>query len=101
MKRNSIKLFVFLLCIAAFLSACDTGGAGRTRRNRWPRSSRLRLSRIPRLWPAAGGKYFQEDFNGDLSNWSQLIVNGSNALKSGGNPVMAPSSLWQDDRRRH
>jgi len=30
----------------------------------------------------AGGKYFQEDFNGDLSNWSQFVVNGSKVAKA-------------------
>jgi hypothetical protein len=92
MKGNSIKLFVLLLCIATILSACQLGGGDQAPQPVATIKPVAVIQDTPTV-PAAGGKYFQEDFNGDLGSWSQLIVNGSKALKSGGNPVQAPSAF--------
>jgi hypothetical protein len=94
MKHNSIKAFILLLSIAALLSACGLSapsGGGQVQPVATIKQAEV-LQDTPTAAPA-GGKYFQEDFNGDLSNWSQFLVNGANTLKSGGNPMLASTNF--------
>jgi hypothetical protein len=97
MKYNSIKVIVLLLSIAAFLSACGLPIASSSDQGQPVATIKpaVVVAEPSATQAAAGGKYFQEDFNGDLSNWSQFIVNGSKALKSNnaGNPVLADTAF--------
>jgi len=90
MNRNSIKPIVFLFSIAALLSACSLGGGTQGQPVATIKPAEV-VQVTPTTQSPSTSKYFQEDFNGDLSNWSQFIVNGSKALKSNnnGNPVLA------------
>lgn len=94
MKYSSIKTFVFLLSIAAFLSACSLGGGGGGAQP----AATLKPAEVATVAPTAESantdQYFQEDFNGDMSNWSQYVVNGSKVAK-GGNATLAPGPFGQ------
>jgi Domain of Unknown Function (DUF1080) len=86
MIYKSIKVFVFLICISALLSACSLGGGGGAGQPVATIKPAEVLQDTPT--PSSVGEYFQEDFNGDLSSWSQFVVNTSKIAK-GGNAVLA------------
>jgi len=93
MKRSSINLFVVFLCIALIQCACGLslgggtgGGSGTTQPVATLKSAEV-LQPTPTI-SVVKDKYFQEDFNGDLSNWSQFLVNGNKTAK-GGNPELS------------
>ena len=93
MKHNSIKLFVFILCIAAFLSACGLPSSGGDNQAAPVATIKPAEALVtPTATSVGGGKYFQEDFNGDLADWSEFVVNGSKVAK-GGNPVLVDKNF--------
>ena len=93
MKHNSIKAFILLLSASALLSACGLplpgANGGQTQSAATGDSSQTQAA--PVATPTAE-KYFQEDFNGDLSNWSQFVVDATKVAK-GGNPSLADASF--------
>jgi len=97
MKHKSVKLFVIFLCIAVVQGACGFslgggtgGGSGTTQPVATIKPAEV-LQPTPTI-VAVKDKYFQEDFNGDLSSWSQFLVNGSKVAK-GGNPSLADANF--------
>ena len=93
MKYNSIKVLVILFCIAVFLSACGLpSGGGNSQAQPLATIKPAEELVTPTSTSLAGGKYFQEDFNGDLSNWSQFVVNGSKVAK-GGNAALVDKNF--------
>jgi hypothetical protein len=101
MKHNSINAFVLSLSIAALVIACGISlpgsGGGQTQPPATSNSTQPQDTQAVQPTPVAeptSEKYFQEDFNGDLSSWSQFVVNGSKTAK-GGNPVLADANFGQ------
>jgi hypothetical protein len=92
MKHNSIKALILLLCVAAFLSSCGLPSAGTGG------VATIKPAELPTTAPTAASantsQYFQEDFNGDLSSWSQFVVNGAKVAK-GGNATLANGPFGQ------
>ena len=86
MKGNSFKLFLALVVLFMTMIACVSplGGGGQS-------APTLQAAQLPSTLatdtpaPASssGGKYFQEDFNTNLNNWSQFLVSGAKIAKGG------------------
>ena len=97
MKGNSFKLFLCVVVVFMTMIACisSSGGGGQSTQP----AATLPPAQLPSLQDTAtpspqpsGGKYFQEDFNSGLANWSQFVVNGSKVPK-GGNPTLVKSNF--------
>lgn len=88
MKGNAFKLFLSCSILALAMTACGLpiGGGGQS------------VAALPTAQQAtqaaqpSSGKYFQEDFNGTPSNWSQFVINGSKVPK-GGNPQLVQGNF--------
>jgi hypothetical protein len=93
MKHYSIKTFILILSVTALLSACGLplpgAGGGQTQSAATSDSSQTQEAPVATPTPE---KYFQEDFNGDLTNWSQFVVDATKLAKSG-NPNLADASF--------
>jgi len=83
MRSNSFKIFVSILVLFITILACAPFGGGSSG-NAQPaptlQSAQLpsgQATDTPAPASSGGGKYFQEDFKGNLNNWSQFVVNGS------------------------
>jgi hypothetical protein len=93
MKGNSFKLFLCLVIMFMTMIACvlPFGGGSQSVATLPPPVATLPPAQLPSSQstqtPAppssSGGKYFQEDFNSSLSNWSQFVINGSKIAKGG------------------
>ena len=86
MKGNSLKIVLSIIVLLAAMIACDSplGGGGSSAATLPPAQlPSTQATQTPAPASSSGGKYFQEDFNGNLSNWSQFVVNGSKVPKGG------------------
>ena len=91
MKGNSFKLFLCVVVVFMTMIACISlsGGAGQSAQPA-QFAATLPPAQLPTVAaatqpPAQSGndKYFQEDFNGGLGNWSQFVINGTKIAKGG------------------
>ncbi|HUH99172.1 MAG TPA: family 16 glycoside hydrolase [Anaerolineales bacterium] len=88
------KLFKLVLCCVVAimtLTACGLpagGGGGQSAAATLPPAQQATQPATQ----ASTGKYFQEDFNGSLTNWSQFVINGSKVPK-GGNPELVQGNF--------
>ena len=89
MKGNLSKLILCLAILALAMSACGlpAGGGGQS----GAALPTAQQAAQPTAQPSTG-KYFQEDFNGTLSNWSQFVINASKRAK-GINPVLVQGNF--------
>ncbi len=93
MKGNSLKLLVVTLVLFMTIIACASlgGGGSQAAGNSAPASQATSTPQAT-AQPAAS-KYFQEDFNGNLSSdWSQFLINASKRTK-GVNPVLVQGNF--------
>ncbi len=84
MKGNSFKLFVVTFVLFMTIIACASlaGSGSQPAGNSAPAPQATIATQAP-AQPTAS-KYFQEDFNGNLSSdWSQFVINGSKVPKGG------------------
>ena len=94
MKGNSFKLFLCVVVVFMTMIAClASSGSGSQSAATLPPAQlpSLQATATPSPQPG-GGKYFQEDFNGGLTNWSQFVVNGSKVPK-GGNSMLVKNNF--------
>ena len=94
MKGNSLKLLVVSLLLFMTIIACASlAGNGSPAPGTSAPAPQATSAPQATAQPAAS-KYFQEDFNGNLSSdWSQFVINGSKVPK-GGNPELSKRQLW-------
>ncbi|HEY9152633.1 MAG TPA: hypothetical protein VIN60_07085 [Anaerolineales bacterium] len=93
MKGNSFKLFLSIVVLFMTMLACASPLSGGSQ------SAATALPPTPQNTEAAAqptatqpSKYFQEDFSGNLSNWSQFVVNGSK-VPIGGNSMLVQNNF--------
>lgn len=96
MKPTSIGPVVGVVFITLTVLACSIFGGTTTPSTQQPPQPNSQPNPQSTIPPAAtqpaASKYFQEDFNGTLDNWTQYVVNGSKVPK-GGNPELVKSSF--------
>jgi len=83
MQSNSFKIFVSVLALFITILACAPfggGSSGSTQPAPTLQSAQLpstQATDTPAPASSGGGKYFQEDFSGNLNNWKQFVINAS------------------------
>jgi hypothetical protein len=98
MKGNPFKIFVCVLVLFIAMLACAPFGAGsgagtQSAATLAPaQSPSAQAADTPAPTSSSNSKYFQEDFKGNIDNWTQFLINGSKVPK-GGNSELSKSTF--------